>query len=55
VVIGIFQGSGARPPQLVFIDDVAANVDAASAAGWNAVHFIDTADCEVQLRRRGWL
>lgn len=46
---------GARPSQLVFIDDVVANVHAARAAGWNAVHFVDVADCEVQLRRHGWV
>lgn len=46
---------GAHPSQLVFIDDVAANVRAARSAGWNAVHFVDAADCEVQLRRHGWV
>ncbi len=45
---------GVPPEQLVFIDDVAANVQAARHAGWNAVHFVDAADCEEQLRRHGW-
>jgi putative hydrolase of the HAD superfamily len=45
---------GAEPAQLVFIDDVADNVHAARRAGWNALHFVDAADCEAQLRRQGW-
>ena len=45
---------GAEPAQLVFIDDVPDNVHAARRAGWNALHFIDAADCEAQLRRQGW-
>jgi putative hydrolase of the HAD superfamily len=45
---------GAPPEQLVFIDDVAVNVEAARRAGWNALQFIDAADCEAQLRRHGW-
>jgi putative hydrolase of the HAD superfamily len=45
---------GVPPAQLVFIDDVAVNVEAARRAGWNAMQFIDAADCEDQLRRRGW-
>jgi len=46
---------GAAPDQLLFIDDVPANVQAARAAGWQALHFVDAADCEVQLRVRGWI
>ncbi|MCU0964269.1 MAG: HAD family phosphatase [Burkholderiaceae bacterium] len=45
---------GAEPAQLVFIDDMADNVHAARRAGWNALHFVDAADCEAQLRRQGW-
>ena len=45
---------GVPPPQLVFIDDVAENVMAARDAGWNALQFIDAADCQAQLHARGW-
>jgi len=45
---------GVPPGQLVFIDDVQANVEAARDAGWNAFQFVDAADCEAQLRRQGW-
>jgi putative hydrolase of the HAD superfamily len=34
---------GVQPAEVVFLDDVAANVDAARAAGWHAVHHVDTA------------
>lgn len=44
----------ADPAQLVFIDDVAGNVRAAQQAGWNALHFVDAAQCEAQLREHGW-
>ncbi|HMO48854.1 MAG TPA: HAD family phosphatase [Rubrivivax sp.] len=46
---------GAPPSQLVFIDDVHGNVDAARRAGWQALHFVDAAACEAQLRARGWV
>ena len=46
---------GAAPADLLFIDDVADNVHAARAAGWQALQFIDAADCEAQLRARGHL
>lgn len=46
---------GADPAELLFIDDVPANVLAARQAGWNALHFVDAADCEAQLRRGGWI
>lgn len=55
----IFQLAAERfglPPQdLVFLDDVPANVDAARALGWNALHFFDAARAEAQLRERGWM
>jgi len=31
-----------------------ANVEAALQAGWNALQFVDAADCEAQLRGQGW-
>lgn len=45
----------ADPAQLVFIDDVPGNVQAARQCGWNALHFVDAADCECQLRVQGWI
>lgn len=46
---------GAAPHELLFIDDVAVNVQAARDAGWQALHFVDAASVEAQLRDRGWL
>jgi putative hydrolase of the HAD superfamily len=45
---------GRAPSSLVFLDDHPANVAAAVDAGWNALRFSDAADCEAQLRERGW-
>jgi putative hydrolase of the HAD superfamily len=45
---------GVPPAQLAFIDDMAVNVEAARRAGWNALQFVDAADCEARLRHRGW-
>jgi putative hydrolase of the HAD superfamily len=45
---------GAEPAELLFIDDVPVNVHAARAAGWQALQFIDAADCEARLRAGGW-
>lgn len=39
----------------LFIDDMAHNADAARAAGWQAVHFQDPAQCERELVGRGLL
>ena len=41
--------------QLVFIDDMIDNVRAARQAGWHALHFVDAAQCETQMRARGWI
>ncbi len=38
------------PGELVFVDDVPANVVAAQAAGWQALLFTDAAKCERDLR-----
>lgn len=46
---------GAAPAQLLFIDDVAGNVLAARQAGWQALHFVEAAHCERQLRAQGWI
>lgn len=39
----------------LFIDDHAANVDAARGSGWHAIRFENAAQCEGELRQRGWL
>lgn len=49
------QRFGAAPAELLFIDDIAANVRAAQAAGWQALQFDDAAQCEVALYARGLL
>lgn len=40
---------GAAPAELLFIDDVPHNVDAARALGWQALHYRGAADCEAAL------
>ncbi|HRY89400.1 MAG TPA: HAD family phosphatase [Rubrivivax sp.] len=49
------QRFGAAPAELLFIDDIAANVRAAQAAGWQALQFDDAAQCEAALHARGLL
>ena len=44
---------GASPADLVFFDDVPANVAAAQAAGWSAFVFTDAAQAERDLRQAG--
>ena len=39
----------------LFIDDVLHNAEAARAAGWQALHFKDAAQCEADLVQRGLL
>jgi len=55
---GIFaaaaQRFGVAPGELVFLDDHLANVDAARAAGWNALHFTGAAAAEQAIRVAGW-
>jgi putative hydrolase of the HAD superfamily len=45
---------GAPGHRLVLLDDVAANVHAARAHGWNALQFVDAASCELALQSQGW-
>jgi putative hydrolase of the HAD superfamily len=45
---------GAPPDRLVLLDDIAANVDAARANGWKALHFTDAHSSEQDLRAYGW-
>jgi putative hydrolase of the HAD superfamily len=47
------QRFGAQPQELVFLDDHLPNVQAARAAGWQALHFTDAAACEAGLRAAG--
>jgi len=44
---------GVAPAELVFFDDVPANVVAAQAAGWQAFVFINAAQCERDIRQAG--
>ena len=43
------------PADTLFIDDVLHNVEAARAAGWQALQFTDAAQCESELLQRGLL
>jgi len=45
---------GAVADRLVLLDDIAANVDAATALGWKALRFTDAHSCEQALRANGW-
>jgi putative hydrolase of the HAD superfamily len=44
---------GIDPATTLFIDDHPANIDAARAAGWQAVHFTSPAQCAAELRAMG--
>ncbi|MEP7100383.1 MAG: HAD family phosphatase [Burkholderiales bacterium] len=46
---------GIDPADTLFIDDVPHNAEAARAAGWQALHFKDAAQCEAELAQRGLL
>ncbi len=46
---------GAPARELLFIDDFALNVEAARALGWQAIHFLDGAQCEAELSARALL
>ncbi|MDE2297757.1 MAG: HAD family phosphatase [Burkholderiales bacterium] len=46
---------GIEAADTLFIDDVLRNAEAARAAGWQALHFRDPAQCEAELARRGLL
>lgn len=45
---------GRAPGELVFLDDHVPNVDAARALGWQAIHFVDAAQAEAELKARGF-
>lgn len=44
---------GVPPGELVFLDDVATNVEAAREAGWQALQFVDAGQCEAELKQAG--
>lgn len=46
---------GLDPARTIFIDDMAGNVEAARAAGWRALQFVDPAQCTTALRAAGAL
>lgn len=46
---------GIAPGELLFFDDVLHNIEAARAAGWQAVHFTGAASAEQALRGHGLL
>ena len=45
---------GRAPSSLLFLDDHRPNIDAARAAGWEAVHFVDAAQAEAEVVAKGW-
>lgn len=44
-----------EPAKLLFIDDLAANADAARDAGWDAIHFVSAPQLNDELSQRGLL
>jgi putative hydrolase of the HAD superfamily len=46
---------GAPPAELLLLDDHEPNVIAARSLGWNALHFLDAGQAELELRDRGWV
>nr|WP_315426114.1 HAD family phosphatase [uncultured Albidiferax sp.] len=46
---------GLSPAHTIFIDDNAHNVATAHARGWQAIQFLDAAQCERDLTALGWL
>lgn len=49
------QRLGLEPAHTLFIDDAAHNVEAARAAGWRAIRFVDAPRLETALRAEGLL
>jgi putative hydrolase of the HAD superfamily len=46
---------GARPEELVFLDDHRPNVETARSLGWQALLFRDAGEAERQMIERGWI
>lgn len=44
---------GLKPGELVFIDDVKKNVEAAQALGWHGIHHVDAGQTRAQLKLLG--
>jgi HAD superfamily hydrolase (TIGR01509 family) len=51
----LFERAGAKPGELLFVDDSLANIHAAEALGMATIHFRDGVDLEAELRARGAL
>ena len=51
----LFERVGRRPSELLFIDDLVANVRASEALGMAAIHFVPGVDLESELVARGAL
>lgn len=49
------QRFGLDPAQTLFIDDHLGNVQAARRLGWQAVQFVDAAQCTRDVQAAGWL
>ena len=45
---------GRAPQALLLLDDHLPNIDAARAAGWQAVHFVDAAQAEAEVAALDW-
>ena len=45
---------GRSPADLLFLDDHLPNIEAARAAGWEAVHFVDAAQAEAEVVAKAW-
>jgi putative hydrolase of the HAD superfamily len=55
-IFGLAQAAfGSEPTRTLFIDDHAANVEAASAHGWQALRFDGAPALAASLQRAGWL
>jgi HAD superfamily hydrolase (TIGR01509 family) len=51
----LFERSGRRPEELLFVDDQIKNIEAARALGMPSIHFGPGVDLEKELRERGAL
>jgi len=51
----LFERTGLRPEELLFVDDSLANVAAAEALGMAAIHYREGIDLDAELRARGVL
>ncbi len=42
-----------RPDEVLYVDDLAANIEAGRAAGWNTIHYVPGTDLRAELARHG--